>query len=78
MKAAPADLSTVLILRHNAIILAMQHRQIARGAVELACSLALQDLVAVIAKADGISEVLFRQVCGETESNLAPGDSSRR
>ena len=102
MKAAPADLSTVLILRHNAVILAMQQafwdkygigamykvghpmtqvitaknpalmdgsdglpapfddiglqRQIGRGAIALACNLALQDLVDVIAKADGISK----------------------
>ena len=101
-KTAPADMSPVIVLRHNAIILAMQqafwdrygigkmkgithplteqptdrnpalldekdgipapfnqaglHKQLARGVVALACNLALQDLVALIAKADHIDD----------------------
>jgi hypothetical protein len=107
MKAAPADLSPILVLRHNAIILAMQqpfwdrynigelkqvkhplteeptkknpvllderdnipapfntlalHKQIARGATVLACNLALQDCVRLIAKMDKVAPDVARQ-----------------
>jgi hypothetical protein len=100
-KAAPADLSPVIVLRHNAIILAMQqtfwdkygigaaksvthpltgeptkrnpalldekdglpapfnlaglHKQLGRGVVVLACNMALQDCVGLIARTDKVS-----------------------
>lgn len=99
--AAPADISTVIVLRHNAIVLAMQqgfwdkynigetkqvkhplteqvtksnpalldekdgvpapfnmaalHKQIARGAIALACDLALQDCVTLIKNKEKVS-----------------------
>jgi hypothetical protein len=102
MKVAPADLAPVLILRHSAIILAMQqafwdkynigelkkvthplteeptnrnpvlmderdglpaplasmglHKQLARGAVALACNLALQDCVGLIRRTERVSQ----------------------
>jgi hypothetical protein len=102
LKAAPRDLSTVIVLRHNGIALAMQQAfwdeygigktksvihpittqptdrnpvllnskrdgtpadfdgmsldaQLARGAIALACNLALRDCVDLIEKKDGIS-----------------------
>jgi hypothetical protein len=116
MKVAPADLSSVLILRHNAIVLAMQqsfwdkynigelkkvthpltaeptkknpvllderdgipapfnnaalHKQIARGATALACNLALQDCVNLIASTDKVGpDVAYKQAVGY----LVPG-----
>jgi hypothetical protein len=102
MKAAPADLSPILILRHNAVILAFQqsfwdkynigelkqvtnpmtdeptkrnpvlmderdgvpaslasmalHKQIARGAVVLACNLALRQYVDMIGRNERVSQ----------------------
>lgn len=116
MKATPADLSPVLILRHNAIALAMQQsfwdkykiaasakithpltgelternpalldekdgvpepfnalslpKQLSRGVVTLACNLALQDLVDVVQKADGVSEEEART---RAVAGLVPG-----
>lgn len=101
------DLSTALVLRHNAIVLAMQQSFwdkygvaavakathplsgeptqrnpallgvadgvadpyaqfsltafLARGGVALACDLALQDMVALVAKADGVSAAVARE-----------------
>lgn len=111
-----AQLSTALVLRHNAIVLAMQQSFwdkyglaeiskathpltgeltqrnpallgaadgtpapydsfalepfMARGGVILACNLALQDLVAVVAKTDGVSEDVARQ---RAIAGLVPG-----
>ncbi len=102
MKAAPVDLAPVLILRHNAVILAMQqsfwdkynigelkevtspltdeptkknpallderdgapaplasmalHKQLARGAVALACNLALRQYVEMIRRTEKVSQ----------------------
>jgi hypothetical protein len=116
MKAAPADLAPVLILRHNAIILAMQqsfwdkykigelkevtsplddeptkknpalmderdgvpaqvagmalHKQIARGAVVLACNLALQEYVRLIARTEKVSR---EEAQKRAVSYLVPG-----
>ena len=107
MKAAPADLSPILVIRHSAIILAMQqsfwdkynigelkqakdpmtdeitkknpalvderdnipapynalglHKQIARGATALACNLALQQCVGIIARNDKVQPDVARK-----------------
>jgi hypothetical protein len=107
MKAGAADLSPVIILRHNAIVLTLQHafikkyalgkkfgvthpltgaaieqnpallddkdgipapfntgalpKQIARGVITLACNLALQDVVDVVAAADKVNDAEARK-----------------
>jgi hypothetical protein len=116
MKAQPADVNPVLVLRHNAIVLAMQqsfwdryrigtlkkvthpltnqptnknpsllderdgipapfnttglHKQIARGAVALACNLALQDCIDLIKATDKVSEEAARK---QAIAALVPG-----
>lgn len=117
LKARPAELSPVIVLRHNAIVLAMKQtfwdkyglgkahnvthpltgeatarnpalldekdgipapfnaaalqKQIARGAIVLACNLALQlDLVPVVKKVDGVSDEVARQ---RAVDGLIPG-----
>lgn len=107
LKLAAADLSPVLILRHNAIVLTLQHafiakyalgkkfgithpltgaaieenpalldekdgipapfnagalpKQLARGVVTLACNLALQDVIDVVAAADNVNDAEARK-----------------
>jgi hypothetical protein len=116
MKAQPADINTVLVLRHAAIVLAMQqsfwdkyrigklkkvthpltleptnknpalmderdglpapfsmaglHKQLARGAIALACNLALQDCIDLIKATDKVSEEAARQ---KAIAALVPG-----
>ena len=114
--AAPADVATVIVLRHNAIVLAMQqafwdkhgigeskkvkhpmteqvtalnpvlldekggipapfneaalHKQIARGAVVLACNLALQECVRLIKDKEKVSDEAARN---QAIAYLVPG-----
>lgn len=116
MKAQPADINPVLVLRHNAIVLAMQqsfwdrykigklkkvthpltseptnknpallderdglpapfnmaglHKQIGRGAIALACNLALQDCIDLIKATDKVSEDVARK---QAIAALVPG-----
>lgn len=73
----PSDTTTVLVLRHNAIVLAMTQAfwdkyQIgkARGGIALACSRAFGDLVALVAREDKVSETEAEQ---RARSMLVPG-----
>ena len=121
MKAQTADVNPVLVLRHNAIVLAMQqsfwdkykigklkkvthpltleptnknpparqqatgrrrdgipapfnmaglHKQLARGAIALACNLALQDCIDLIKATDKVSEDVARR---QAIAALVPG-----
>ena len=116
LKVKPTEISTVIVLRHNGIVLALQNafwdkyglgkaksvthpltqepiarnpalldekdgipapfneaglgKQIARGAIVLACNLALQDCIELVKKTSGVSDEAARK---EALAALVPG-----